>query len=151
MHFSKDQKCQGAIISEVNGLLATNDRGQSPLKIAHRNDKICQGKQVIKSTMAVRWKSPEKAKAMLCSMGVIIPLNGPVSATAPFLSSLKSIVILACSFQFRLGSIEVSQAVLQPDAISEKDQILMEPPGPWVSCSSMAAENFDRSTQKQRA
>ena len=130
--FPKCSICQKAIADEVSGLLTQGLDGMRPLEPIERG-KASKGIPIVRSTMAVRYKSVTKAKARLCVRGDLAATNDITSAPTPYRSTLKVLLLLAGIGDFIVMTLDVSQAFLRSEAVSVEDMICIEPPNYLVS------------------
>ena len=116
-----------AIILEINGLLAVDKTGSSPLEVVGRALKMYSPKKVVKPTLVVRWKSPTEAKTRLCIRCDMWPIRDHVSSPTPFRSALETFLFMAATCHLRIGGIGVIQSSIQANLASSQDQILAGP------------------------
>ena len=91
--------------------------------------------RVVRSTLVVRWKGPQRAKARLCLRGDQVRPQDVYSSPTPYRSSLKTLISPSALFTMDILRIDITQAFVQSGTLAKKDQMLIIPPEclkmPW--------------------
>ena len=134
-YYLANSLCKAAIIKEINDLMKPGKDGIRPLVLVKKGSPECKNLKIIRSTLVVRWKGPNRAKARLCIRGDTVQSSDVFSSPTPYRSSLKTLIMLAGVYALDIMCVDISQAFVQSRAVSCKDQMLIRPPEclamPW--------------------
>ena len=136
-----------AIETEITDLLATKPGTTPAMLEISLNDSRFRHLPRVQSTMIVKRKAVNHYKGSLCVRGDMIPLLdvGFISSPTVHRCGVKLLLSIATQCQWKIHSVDVSQAFLQSESLSESQRLVVVPPPyvqlPWAG--HLAAKDRD--------
>ena len=122
-----------AIETEITDLLATKTGVTPAMLEINLDDPRFRHLPRVQSTMIVKRKAVNHYKGRLCVRGDMIPLLdvGFISSPTVHRCGVKLLLSIATQCQWKIHSVDVSQAFLQSESLSESQRLVVIPP-PYV-------------------
>ena len=129
--------CVRAIEKELNGLTSADSRGVPALVAIPINKEEYRQLPIAHSVLIVKKKNPTTFKARLCVRGGELAGKTDFDTTSPTAArvSPRIVVLMAVISQWKIASVDISQAFLQSEMMAPHQRVRVRPPNcapcPW--------------------